>query len=235
MSGHVVPMSIALETRLPFLKPTWVFGLLFEQGWVFARVTGREFTDISPYPLGALAALSNFSAGWNEIAEIGVTSPRRYPEPQKTEIIYQYFWGVTPPETRIFTQYPPRADTRILIERLNLTGDIGYINGRLPYGSPYDAPSAKTEMWGVAEAYPQFQGFNPTNDAITNVLLHIAYCKYTYGWITSMDLVKDLVEDRRKVHKWIMGPPDAPMDAPQWLRRAYTSDLLSYSKEVAGL
>ena len=231
MSGHEVPMSIELETRLPFLMPSWYFGLLFKQGWVFGRTTGREFTDIDPYPLGSLAALSNL-ADWTALPEIGVLAPRRYTEPQKKELFYQYFWGVTPPKTRVFTQFPPRVDLRILIERLNLKGDIGYVSGR---DSSYWNPSPKTEIWSVVDLHPQFQCYNPTNDAIPNVLMRFAYCKYPYRLVKEKPLITDFVEDRRKVHKYIMGPPDAPADIPDWLKDVVGEEALAHSREVAGL
>jgi len=230
MSGHEVPMSIELETRLPFLRPSWYFGLAFKDGWVFAKAIAREFTDLAPYPLGSLAALSNLS-DWSPIPELGVTAPRRLTEPQKKDLIYQFFWGVTPPQVRVFTQFPPRADLRILVERLNLKGDIGYLNG---IDSPYENPSAKTEQWSVNALYPQFQLFNPTNTALPNVLMRLTFCKYTYKVVKDKSLIADFVEDKRRVHKYTMGPPDAPADIPDWLKDVVGQEALSYSLEVVG-
>jgi len=223
-----VTTTVELEARLPFLKPSWYFGLLFNQGWVFARVLAREFTKISPYPLGSLAALSNLT-DWNAIPERGVVSPRYLLMPQKQALIYQYFWGVTPPDVRIFKQFPPRTDIGIIIDRLNLAGDIGYLTGR---DTPYFYPSPKTEQFTVYEMYATYQARNPVNQAVRNVLMNFEICKYTYEWVRDPTMVKDFIDDRRKVHKFVMGPPDEPTSAPQWLVTDYGKDVLAKAKEL---
>jgi len=223
-----VTTTVELEARLPFLKPGWYFGLLFQQGWVFARVKAREFTNITPYPLGTLAGRGNFAA-WNTIPELGVISPRYLLSPQKKELINQYFWGSSPADIRVFEQFPPRTDLRILINRLDLTGDIGYITGRQ---SPFLYPSPKTEHFNVYETYAQYNAFNPTNVSVPNVLMNFEIAKYTYEWVRDLTMVKDFIDDRRKVHKFVMGPPDEPMSAPQWLVTSYGSDVLAKAKEL---
>lgn len=223
-----VTTTIELEARLPFLKPGWYFGLLFSQGWCFARVQAREFTNITPYALGTVAGRANLT-DWNAIPERGVTSPRYLLSPQKNSLIYQYFWGSTPPDVRIFTQFPPRSDLRILITRLDLAGDIGYIPGR---ESPFHAPSPKTEQFTVYETYAQYQAYNPVNVAVRNVLMNFLIGKYTYEWVRDPTMVKDFIDDRRKVHKFVMGPPDEPMSAPQWLVTSYTGDAFKQAKEL---
>lgn len=198
-----------------FLDAGWLLLLHFYEGWVPFRITGKEWGNLTPWSLGAVAALSNLS----KYDEVQDSQSRHYLEPHTEDLIYHSFWGVTPTRARIFTQYPPREDIgSVLSIPRTETGDVGYIDGDV---SHFTGPfSLRSELFTVKEKYPQFQGYNPTNDSMYNVMLNFDQRHYAYQIITDPELIKDMLVGQRRVKKYTMGTASPnPMTIPDWLKK----------------
>lgn len=218
-----------------FLETGYLLLLQFQQGFAPFRITGKQWANLKPWPLGAIAARSNL-ANFDSIQD---TQSNHFLEPYTNDIIYQTFWGVTPASTRIMAQYPPRTDLGSMQQNprpinptgITAAGDVGYIDGTI---SPYRGPfSKKTEIFTVKEKYPQFQAFNPLYDAIYNAMLSFDQYQYSYDIITDKALVKDMLVGRVPVKKYTMGlayPNATPI--PDWLQRAVTPDMLKYTLAI---
>jgi hypothetical protein len=211
-----------------FLDQGHLLALGFFEGWACFRITHREWANLEPWSLGAVAALGNLAA-YNEIQD---SQSRHYLEPHDEMLIYHSFWGVTPTRARIFMQYPPQSDIgSMLSTNRAITGDVGYIDGdKSPYNGPF---SEATELFTVKEKYPQYQVYNPLNDSMYNVMLNFDQRHYRYSIITDKALIKDMLVGNRRVKKYSMGPawPNT-MTLPNWLKKAVGSELLDYSLDV---
>lgn len=211
-----------------FLDQGHLLALGFFEGWVCFRITHREWSNIKPWSLGACAALSNLAL-WDEVQD---ATSRHYLEPHNQLLIYHSFWGVAPVRARIYVQYPSRTEVgSILSVPRAITGDMGYIDGEK---SPFDGPySITTEMITVKEKYPQYQVYNPLNDAMDNVMLNFDQMHYMYTIIKNRDLIKSMLVGSTKVKKYTMGAawPNATT-IPDWLKKVVGVDVLNYSLHV---
>lgn len=211
-----------------YLEQGYYFALAFNEGWFIGRVINRSWSNLEPWSLGAVASLGNLTA-YDEVQD---TSSRHYLEPQKEEIIYHTFWGVTPATARIKWQHESRKDlgSMLAINR-TLQDNVGFIDG---YESPYFGPfSPATEIFTIKDRYPAFQVLNPTGDNMPNVMLHFDQRQYTYSIVTDKALVKDLLVGNRRVKKYTLGNADPqPMTIPQWLQNRIGDDMLKYTRDV---
>ena len=211
-----------------FLKEGYLLALQFAQGYACFRILGWEPSNVKPYSLGAVAALSNLAA-WDEIADAG---SRRYLMPPEEHWIYHSFYGVNKPRARIFFQYPTRQDRMNLVAvQRTITGDVGYVDGEM---SPFDGPFAlKTQLFTVHELYPAFNCYNPLNDAMDNVMLNFDIMRYSYVLIKNRDLIRDILTLKRpgRLHT-VAGIDPSPAKIPDWLSKLVGADLLTYSKTV---
>lgn len=212
-----------------FLDQGHLLALGFIDGWVCFRITHREWSNLNPWSLGAVAATSNLAA-YDEVQD---AQSRHYLEPHSQLLIYHSFWGVTPVRARIYVQYPPRTEIgSILSVPRTITGDTGYIDGEK---SPFDGPySIATELITISDKYPQYQVYNPLNDAMDNVMLNFDQMHYMYNIIKNKDLVKSiLIGSNSRVKKYTMGPawPNAT-PIPDWLKKSAGEDILAYSLTV---
>ena len=214
-----------------FLEPGYLLLLQFYEGFVPFRITGRQWSNLDPWALGAVAALGNLAAGYNDLL---VAVNQRYLEPYDQLLIYHTFWGVAPTKARAFLQYPPNVDTGSMLNNpRTITGDVGYIDGKK---SPYEGPfSRATELYTVKERYPQFQIYNPTNDAIQNAKMRFDQWQYTYQIITDLALVKEMVLGKvmRKTYTMSNALPNV-MTVPDWLKTLATPALIKYTADVIG-
>jgi hypothetical protein len=222
--------SVLLKTSHEdlFLEQGWLLALGFKEGWACFRTLDREWSNLEPYALGAVAAAANLAA-YNEIMD---TQSRRYLQPHEEGLIYHTFWGVTPKAARMKVQYPPREDlgSMLAVERSE-TDDVGYIDG---YISPFRGPfSKKTELFTVKEKYPAFQVYNPLPDAMNNVMMRFDQMQYTYDIVKDKDLIKNMLVGGIRVKKYTMGHawPSATT-IPKWLQDLVGLDLLSWSLKV---
>ena len=191
-----------------FLREGYLLALKFQQGYACFRILGWEPSNVKPYSLGAVTALSNLAA-WNEVVDAG---NRRYLMPSEEYWIYHAFYGVNKPKARIFFQYPTRQDRWNLVAvQRTITGtaavapDVGYIDGEM---SPFDGPFAlKSQLFTVHELYPAFNCYNPLGDAMDNVMRP------------------------GRLHT-VAGIDPQPARMPDWLGDLVGKELLEYSKTV---
>jgi len=205
-----------------FLDQGHLLALGFYEGWACFRIKHREWANLEPWSLGAVAAVSNLTA-YNEIQD---TQSRHFLEPHDEDLIYHSYWGVTPTRARIYVQYPPRADIGSMLSvPRSETGDVGYIDGQK---SPFNGPfSNATELFTVKEKYPQVQAYNPLNDDMYNVMLNFDQRHYTYTIIKNLDLISSMLIGATRAKKYTMGTawPNV-MTIPDWLKNAVGVELL---------
>jgi hypothetical protein len=213
-----------------FLEQGWLLLLSFFEGWVGFRIQDRQWSNLTPYSLGTVAALGNLTT-YNEIKD---SQNRRYLDPYDEGLIYHTFWGVTPAPARIKVQYPPRKNlgSMVNVDRSD-TDDVGYVNG---YQSPFRGPFAKkTEIFTIKERYPAVQAYNPLNDSMYNVMLNFDQRQYTYEIIKDRSLLRDMLIGTTRVKKFTMGTAyPAPTNITKWLSDLVGLDLLNYTKDVMG-
>jgi hypothetical protein len=217
-----------------FLEQGWLLALGFTEGWACLRIQHKEWANLEPWSLGPLAALGSLAT----FDQIQTANNQHYLEPFDQSLIYHTFWGVTPSPVRIWPEYPPRTPIgSMLSEPRAVGGEVGYINARK---SPFNGPFSKaTELFTVSERYPEFQAYNPTNDAVYNVMLNFDQRHYTYQILTSQATIKEMLVGTRTVKKYTMGAawPNA-MTMPDWLKNAVRAgqpkgyDPLKYSLDV---
>ena len=201
-----------------FLKPGQFLALRFKEGYACFRIMDIEWSNMQSWPLGAVAAGGNLT-DYNPIQD---PQENHYLEPADKQMIYHTFWGVTPSPARIFVQFPGRQDigSMKLTPRL-INGNIGFIDGyKSPFWGPY---SRATEVITVRDVYPQFQCFNPTGDAMTQVLMNFDQRHYTYSIIKSQATIAAIVSGKQPRKMYTMGPAwNSPMACPEWLRDLLT-------------
>jgi len=211
-----------------FLEAGYYLALEFDTGWVVSRILGREWANLRPYSVGAVAANASL-ANWNNILD---ASGRYYLQPAKRNLWYHHFWGVNTPNARVYTRYPSNSDIGSLISVTRIVGgDVGYVPG---VESPYDGPfSDKTEIITCYERYPAFQVSNVTGDAFANVLFHFDTKKYSYQLIKDKKLIVELLTGKKPCKKFTMGPTDpSPTTVPQWLEDLVGDELIRWTKTM---
>jgi hypothetical protein len=212
-----------------FLEQGHLLALGFNEGWACFRIQHKEWSNLKPWSLGAVAALGSL-ATFNLIQTAAPSV--HYLEPHDRGLIYHIFFGVTPSPARIYSQYPPHDDLGSMLAATRVVGgDVGYIDGnKSPYNGPF---SLETELFTVKERYPALQAYNPLNDAMYNVMLAFDQRQYTYTAITDKVLIKEMLLGRIKVKKYTMGRAyPSPMTTPDWLKEIITRSLLQYSLDV---
>jgi hypothetical protein len=214
-----------------FLDQGWLLALGFLEGWACFRIKHREWANLEPWSLTAgtpIAALSNLAA-YNEVQD---AQSRHFLEPHSEDLIYHSFWGVSPTRARIYVQYPPQANLgSVLSVPRVITGDIGYIDGaKSPYEGPY---SQATELFTVSEKYPQYQVYNPLNDAMDNVLLNFDQRHYTYQIVREIPLIREMLIGKARAKKYTMGTawPNV-MTLPNWLKKAIGDTVLNETLKI---
>jgi hypothetical protein len=218
-----------------FLETGYLLLLQFQQGFAPFRITGKQWSRLEPWPLGAIAARGNLAV----FDSIQDAQSNHFLEPYTNDIIYQTFWGVTPARVRVYPQFPPYTDLGSMQQNprtVNPTGatsagDVGYIDGET---SPFHGPfSKKTEFFTVKEKYPQFQAFNPLYDAMYNAMIRFDQYQYSYQIIKDRALIKDMLVGRVAVKKYTMGLAyPNPTSIPDWLKRAVGDDELKFTLDV---
>ncbi len=210
-----------------FLEQGWCFALGFREGWMVARVNQKTWATLQPWALGPVAAGGNL-ANFDEIQD---ANNRHYLEPYQQGIIYHTFWGVTPSQAQIKWEYPVRTALGSMLNvARTLTDNVGIIDGHMsPFWGPY---SLATELFTCRDQYPDFQVYNPTSDAISNVMLRFEQRQYTFNIIKDRALIKDLLVGNRKVKKYTMGTVPLQLEAPAWLVEQQSPELFAYTRDV---
>lgn len=211
-----------------FLEAGFYLALQFKTGWVVSRILGREWANLRPYSVGAVAANGHLT-NWNEILD---ASAKHYLDASKDSLIHHIFWGVNTPNARVYVQYPTKSDIGSLTTTTRaVDGDVGYVPGE---DSPYEGPfSVKTELFTVHERYPAFQVSNVTGDAFANVMFNFSAMKYTYHLIKDKKLLEQLLVGGKTCRKYTMGPVDPqPTAAPQWLQDLVGGELIRWTTDL---
>jgi len=212
-----------------FLQEGHFLACGFREGWVAFQILGREPSNLKPYKIESSVKATS-EGSWNEIID---SASRRYLEPPYRRYIYHAFWGVRPPEIRVYFQYPTREDRWSLTEiTRSETGPVGYIDG---YESPFNGPfSPRTEIFTFYDLYPAFKVYNPTSYTVYDVLMSFSVMKYKYQIIKDLDTVRDLVAGERRCKKYIVGGIDRKAPMPRWLQDAAVGAILVFEEEYEG-
>jgi len=221
-----------------WLEVGWLLALQFKEGWAPMRIVARERSNLEPFNLmqnpttGAITPLAPLTdVGWNTLVN-PVNTQERFLEPPDQNIIDHYFWGVNKPRVRIFSQFPSRVDRGNLVsEQRQVGGAVGYISGdESPYEGPY---SVGTEGFTVQGVYPAFNPWNPTADAMTNVLMKFVVMRYNYELVVSQQEAKAILLGERRRKLFNMGGIDpSPASAPQWLQNMMPKGFLAFTVSV---
>jgi len=211
-----------------FLQAGYYLGLQFKTGWIVSRILGREWGNLRPYSVGAVAAGGHLAA-WNEIKD---ATDKHYLEPAKRWLWYHTFWGLNTPNARVYVRYPTKSDIGSLTTTTReIDADVGYVPGE---DSPYEGPfSAKTELFTAYEKYPAFQVSNVTGDAYANVMFNFDTMKYSYQIIKDKRLIEELLLGKRQCKKYTMGPVDPmPTTVPRWLEDLVGAELIKWTEDL---
>jgi len=211
-----------------FLEASYYLGLEFKSGWIVSRITGREWANVKPYSVGAIAAGADL-ANWNEIQD---PTGKHYLEPAKRDLWYHIFWGINTPNARVYVRFPTKNDIGSLTTTTRaVAGDVGYIAGS---DSPYDGPlSVKTELFTLYERYPAFQVSNITEDAFANVMFDFDVMKYSYQLIKDKRLIEQLLVGGKSCKRCTVGPVDpGPTTVPKWLEDLVGFELMNWTKDL---
>lgn len=161
-----------------FLNRRDLFGLKFSDGYVFAEVESKEFSQYGPYdsievngtegdPLGPGEA-SEFQTLTHNGDEILHISGR-----EKQEVIHASI-GQYPQSIRRYTNYPEASNRMHQIENLSAPrrgSEYGYVDG---YDSPFNNPSDAEELIIPPEVSLDFAFSNPSSrqkDLMANIVL----------------------------------------------------------------
>jgi len=211
-----------------FLKQGYYLALQFNTGWVVTRITGREWANLRPFSVGAVAANGTLAA-WNQVLDV---SGMHYLDPPKDSLIYHCFWGINTPNARVYTQFPTMRDIGSLTSVTRaVAGDVGYVPGE---DSPFSGPfSLNTELFTVHERYPAFQIANVTGDAFANVTFNFGVMKYTYQVIKDRNLITKLLVGDQRGRKHTMGGVDpSPTTVPKWLTDLVGDELIRWTQSL---
>jgi hypothetical protein len=159
---YAEPYQSALLKRDMFLS------LKFDKGYVHNIV--KNFTDTR-------LIFSRFNAidAEDNLASLGSDTPQEwnfFKDSNQNDIFYQKdrgyvlqsFLGIYPPRLRVFKQIPAGVPVGSLCEITitNIDEDtLGFVDGVPERGSPFDNPSALTEMFMPPRASVKFSLFNP--------------------------------------------------------------------------
>lgn len=120
------------------------------------RIKGREFpNNLREFSLGAATALDSAGTGVSEIQD---SANRHLIVPEHEDTLYQVFYGINPSYARVFRYNPANTLRGQLRVVPTVTGDTGYLTGR---DSPYQTPSAMTELFTIRDMNPGFLGYHP--------------------------------------------------------------------------
>lgn len=211
-----------------FLQAGYYLGLQFKTGWIVSRILGREWGNLRPFSVGAVAAGGHLTA-WNEIKD---ATDKHYLEPARRSLWHHIFWGLNTPNARVYVRYPTKSDIGSLTTTTReIDGDVGYVPGE---DSPYEGPfSVKTELFTAYEKYPGFQVSNVTGDAFANVMFNFNVMKYSYQLIKDKKLIEELLLGKRQCRKYTMGPVDpTPTTVPKWLEDLVGAELVKWTEDL---
>lgn len=201
-------------------------GRLYHEGEVVALrmmegATLKDYyfrIDTSEYPnnraefsLGSATALASAGTGWNNIQDSNNTYIL---EPQNENVLYQYWYGISPSVARLYRRFPPGVDRGALLQTRNPGVDPeGYIDG---VTSPLRIPSPITETHVIKGLRPSYYGYHPYAIPAT-ITVRMSFYVATYG-LTHL-LAGDVDS---KAARLITIGGRVPPQSPSWVREVRT-------------
>lgn len=184
------------------LRENYNLGLGFKEGYIFFRVSAREFFPILYDPF---AEITNFAgAGSVDMSTLQYINAKELPSTtlastnifkiSKAEHIYQLFYGVSPGVTRIFTAYPRETEINQLDEGLHTPSYpiFGFMDG---FESPLDLPSPRSQIFVPMGPLLAFAFYNPAPYSI-KPMLRFAVNRLLVEVIKDRELVTKIIERR---------------------------------------
>jgi len=193
----------------PFLlKENYLVFLIFPEGFIPLRVLKREmlFYQYDPVKEGMVDAIPASSSA-DGITNLGYISPRR---PGSNKIgalplnvlrvteknrLYQVFFGIDPPQVRVYFAMPPeRAQRHVdVIEWSQGYPSPGWIDG---FTSPIDSPSPVTEIMIPPNIDVAFGFANPLPYPVHPLILFVVN-RMLVGVVRDLETVVAVLEGRK--------------------------------------
>lgn len=217
---------LEIENHIP--KENMYVGLLFKEGYWFVKLIRKQgLTLFRPHIFNDVTAIAvNATSGWETPTD---SQGRQYLMPTEEEVIYQFFYGISPSTAKLYLQYEQREDRLSLITVRAVPGNIGAYSGQ---ETPYNDPAPLTELWTVHDQYPYF---NVENAGITgeSTVIRAAFyiTPYTYSVIKDKNKILSFLRGDRPSTIRTIGDGERPVKAPSWLREHY-QDWMIQPEEV---
>lgn len=175
----------------------------------YFRVDTAEYpNNRSEFSLGSATALAAAGTGWNNITD---SSNVYILEPQESNLLFQYWYGIGPSIARLYRRYPPGVDRGALLQTRNPGVDPeGYIDG---VSSPLRVPSPITEGHSIKGLRPSFYGYHPYATPST-ITVRLTFYVATYG----LTYLKGSDVDRTRRMRLITVGGRVPPQSPSWVR-----------------
>jgi hypothetical protein len=182
------------------VRENYNVALGFKQGYVFFRVINKEL-----YPLlyDPFSEITNFAGAGNidmpsgmyitakELPSVTLSSTNIW-KVDKTNHMYQLFFGIAPSITRVFIAYPRETEINQLDEGLHIPSYpiYGFIDG---FESPINAPSPRSQLivpYGPLVAFA-FYNYAPYN---IKPMLRFIVNRLMVEVITDPDLIQKILK-----------------------------------------
>lgn len=198
-------------------QENWIIGLLFDEGYWFVRLIGKQQRTVyKPYWFNSGSVISAGStSGWETPTD---DEGRYYLEPQNEDTLYQVFIGLTPSTAKLYLSYPKRIDRMNLITPRDIPGSIGYWDGE---DTPYRNPSPETELWVTHDMVPYFNAENPSANNSQKIGASFYITLFSYQVVTDRNIIEKFIKGEKRATLRTMGDPDQYISAPAWLLDDY--------------
>lgn len=193
--------------------------------WFIFRVLGREATRLE-YRLDYNSTTSTHAAAattaaWDAVQDTNNDHQLSPKDSEQSFMINQIFYGISPTEAEIYSQFESGQDRGSLLMSRAVNGAVqnrvGYWTG---VDSSKEDPSAITELITINQKYPTFKGYNPTGATIT-ITLDFFINKYRYEIVNDANKIRDFMMGDRRLKVYTMGNVNSPMQPPKWLTDSF--------------
>lgn len=184
------------------VRANYNVGLAFKEGYIFFRVTRREFF---PFLYDPFDEITNFAGAGNidmpagaYINAVELPSPElNAPDIFKVDDplrMYQVFYGISPDVCRVFFNYPRETAINQLDEGIHTPSypAFGFIDG---FESPLSLPSPRSGFFIPQGPLPAFAFYNPAPYNI-KPMLRFAMNRLQVEVIKNQDLINKIIERR---------------------------------------
>lgn len=157
--------------RESFLNESELFGLEFNEGFVFLEVEGWEQVKYAPYSgVGEVSAANN--SGYSRLEDGPSSDDILFVDSGQNKVLHVGI-GQRPEFIRRYTRYPENGSNLRTVPNLNGPSsrngeDFGYVDG---VDSPYGEPTVAEELMIPPDVHLDFDFYNPDpNNAHTPIL-----------------------------------------------------------------